>query len=413
MTIESIIETLNSINHFGKLNNGVTRLAFSDEDKDCKEYFISECEKEGLRVRVDTFGNVIARRQGRYSNLPVVAFGSHLDTVVEAGDYDGVLGVVAGLEVIRRMNSNNYVTDHPLELIIFACEESSRFNMATLGSKAMIGSIDENIKSLEDKDGVTIEEVFNQCHLNIYNIKHSKRDPSEIKVFLELHIEQGPVLANNKKTIGIVKGIASATRLVVEVQGQASHSGTTPMLDRKDALIAASEIVLILEKIINDEVKDGTVGTIGVMNVSPGVMNVIPGKVEMKVDIRGTSTDSKKYLEKRFQDEIDKIALKRDVSIITTLISREEPVFLNKMIIQQLKVSCEKLNLSYKLLDSGAGHDAMNMGRIFPTGLIFLPSKDGISHNPDEYTSIEDIESGISLLEANIMYWANSNNKIK
>ena len=407
-----IIASLNNINQFGKLDKGITRLAFSKEDRDAKEYFISECKKEGLKVRIDSFGNIIARREGIDENLAVVAFGSHLDTVVEAGHYDGVVGVVAGLEVVRRLNSRSYITQHPLELIVFSCEESSRFNMATLGSKAMIGHIDENINLLKDKEGTSIEEVFKQCNLNIFNIGDSKRNSNEIKVFLELHIEQGPLLENNKNNIGIVKGIASATRLAIEVQGQASHSGSTPMKDRKDALIGASEIVVTLEKIINDEIKDGTLGTIGVMDVSPGVMNVVPGKVEMKVDIRGTSSESKMYLEQRLQEEIESIALKRDLLIKSTLLSREESVILNEKIIEQLEFSCKRLKIPYELLDSGAGHDAMNMGKVFPTGLIFIPSKNGISHNPDEYTSIEHIILGIDLLEEAIIYWADSDNQI-
>ncbi len=412
MKKDRILKTLNNINRFGKLEKGVTRLAFSKEDREAREYFISECKEEGLEVRIDSFGNIIARREGTDSNLPIVAFGSHLDTVVEAGYYDGVVGVLAGLEIVRRMNDRNYKTEHPLELIVFACEESSRFNIATLGSKAMTGILDDNIYLLKDKEGKSIEEVFKECNLDISKFQDSKRTKDEIKVFLELHIEQGPILENKNKSIGIVNGIASATRLTIEVCGQASHSGSTPMNVRKDALIGASEIVIILEKIINDEIKDGTVGTVGVMNVSPGIMNVIPGMVEMKVDIRGTSTASKKYLEDRLREEIDKIARKRNLSIEIRLISREEAMFLNEKIIEQLKVSSNKLNISYEILHSGGGHDAMNMGRLFPSGLIFVPSKNGISHNAAEFTSLEDIKIGINLLEEAIIYWANSNNKI-
>lgn len=175
---------INTINHYGKLDSGVTRLAFSKEDREAREYFIEECKNEGLKVRLDSFGNIIARREGMYPNLPVVAFGSHLDTVVEAGYYDGVVGVVAGLEVIRRLNAKTYKTQHPLELIVFACEESSRFNIATLGSKAMTGLIDANTYLLKDEDDISIEEVLNEWNLNILNIGNSRRSADDIKVFL-------------------------------------------------------------------------------------------------------------------------------------------------------------------------------------------------------------------------------------
>lgn len=184
------------------------------------------------------------------------------------------------------------------------------------------------------------------------------------------------------------------------------------MNSRKDALIGASEIVIILEKIINEEVRDGTVGTIGTMDISPGVINVIPGVVGMKVDIRGISSISKKYVENRLREEVDNIARRRGLSIDIKLLSREESLFLNQRVIEQLYISCNKLKIPYQILNSGGGHDVMNMGRIFPSGLIFIPSKHGISHNPDEFTSVEDIQVGIDLLEESIIYWANSDNKI-
>lgn len=407
-----VLNMLNGINRYGKLDKGVTRLAFSKEDREARDFFILECKKEGLDVRIDSFGNIIARREGIDPNLPVVAFGSHLDTVVEAGYYDGVVGVVAGLEVINRMNAENYRTHHPLELIVFACEESSRFNVGTLGSKAMTGLLSEELNLLIDKEGTCIEEVFMKNNLNIFNKHYAKREVKEVKIFLELHIEQGPILEKNNKSIGIVKGIASSIRFSIVVLGQASHSGSTPMGSRKDALVGASEIVIILEEIVNDELNDGTVGTIGVMDIKPGVMNVIPGKVKMKVDVRGSSIESMKYVENRLKEEVDNIVKKRELLIEIDLLSREKFVSLNERIIEQLIIDCNKLNIPHEILNSGANHDTMNMSKLFPAGLIFIPSKNGISHNPDEFTSIEEIEVGIDLLEETIKYWANSNNKI-
>ena len=220
--------------------------------------------------------------------------GSHLDTVYQGGKYDGVVGVTAALEVVKRLNEKGIDTDHPIEIISFACEESARFGVSTLGSKAMAGIFNkEKVRFLKDRNGVTLEEALSLCALEIDSVDHASRKDENIKAFFELHIEQGPVLVSENKKIGIVTGIAAPVRFSIKIIGTPSHSGTTPMSMRNDALLGASEIVLELEKIAINEQNYGTVATVGVLDIQSGAMNVVPGEVEIKVDIRGTSLESR------------------------------------------------------------------------------------------------------------------------
>lgn len=224
MNMQRLQQTLTTINRFGATGKGITRLAYTNVYRDAMDYFIGLCEEEGLAVRVDACGNIIARREGEDSRLPVVACGSHLDTVIQGGGYDGTLGVVAALEVIRQINEERITTKHPIEIIAFACEESTRFGVSTLGSKAMTGSVNKEIVSkLYDKNGISIQEAFRECSLDFEAIGDAARQPDEYKLFLELHIEQGPVLELEHKQVGIVTGIAAPTRLHVHVEGKASH----------------------------------------------------------------------------------------------------------------------------------------------------------------------------------------------
>ncbi|AIF66136.1 N-carbamoyl-L-amino acid amidohydrolase [Terribacillus saccharophilus] len=407
MDLKRLEKTLLEINQFSQSEEGVTRLAYSKEERQAAEHFSYLCRQEGMTVRMDASGNVIARREGSNPDLPVVACGSHLDTVIQGGRYDGTLGVIAALEVIRSLNDKRIETKHPIEIIAFACEESSRFGVSTIGSKAMAGLLDkESVAELKDSEGKSISNVFSECSLNFSGIERSNRRNEEFKVFFELHIEQGPVLERQLKQIGIVIGIAAPTRFELKIKGQASHSGTTPMDYRKDALLGAAEIALQLEQAAKMEARNGTVATVGACEVKPGSMNVIPDLATMKIDIRGTSTDSKNRVIEKLFTSIKQVEEKRSVSIEYSELSNEHPINLDKEVIQSLTESCELKGYTYMHMTSGAGHDAMNMAILCPTGLIFVPSKNGLSHHPDEYTAIEQIGIGTDLLETAIIEWA-------
>jgi len=401
---EALLATINQYNTGDK---GITRIAYSNEEQTCTHAFMRMCKAENLEIRMDSCGNVIARREGKIEGLPPVAMGSHLDTVYQGGKYDGVLGVTAALEVIKRLNENKIETNHPIEVISFACEESSRFGVSTVGSKAMTGLFEkEKYRHLKDKDGITLEDALSYCALDINGIDQASRVNEEFKAFFELHIEQGPVLVNNHKKIGIVTGIAAPVRLIVRITGKASHSGTTPMNMRKDALLGAAEIALELEKVAKAEEDFGTVATLGVMEVFNGAMNVVPGDVELKIDMRSTSLQSRQRVQDHLAQTIASIKENRKLEIESIEISSEEPVLLSPEINNALEMVCKDKNIPYQLMQSGAGHDAMNMTRLCPVGLLFVPSVDGISHHPNEYTAIEDILIGIDVLEEAILRYA-------
>ncbi|WP_391117597.1 M20 family metallo-hydrolase [Psychrobacillus sp. L3] len=400
-----------NINQYNSGEKGITRIAYSNEEQTCTHAFMRMCMAEHLEIRMDPCGNVIARRKGRIESLPPVVMGSHLDTVYQGGKYDGVVGVTAALEVIKRLNEKGIETDHPIEIISFACEESARFGVSTVGSKAMAGQFDHNrYRNLVDKDGITMEKAFALCALDFKSVDQASRVDEQFKAFFELHIEQGPVLINNDKKIGIVTGIAAPVRLHVKIMGKASHSGTTPMNMRKDALLGASEISLALEIAAKNEEEYGTVATIGVLNVHNGAMNVVPGDVEMKIDIRSTSLPSRQRVLDYLNQTIANVKKNRQLDIESIEISSEEPVLLSKEINEVLKNICEEKNISNQIMQSGAGHDAMNMAKLCPVGLIFIPSIDGLSHHPNEYTPLDDVMIGIDILEEAILHYAMINN---
>jgi hydantoinase/carbamoylase family amidase len=403
-------ELLNNINQYNAGEIGITRVAFSNEEQSCTHQFMRMCKDEKLKVRLDDCGNLIARREGKIPGLPPVVMGSHLDTVYQGGKYDGVVGVTAALEVMKRLNEKGTQTDHPIEIISFACEESARFGVSTVGSKAMAGTLDkEKYRHLKDRNGITMEKAFALCALDFNSVDQASRNEERFKAFFELHIEQGPLLENEKKKIGIVSGIAAPARIILNIRGTASHSGTTPMNMRKDALLGASEIALELENAAIQEKAYGTVATVGDLEVFSGAMNVVPGEVEMKVDIRSTSVESRQRVLDHLYKTIALVQNKRNLRVVDKVISLEPPVNLSQELMGILENICEEKDVPYRFMQSGAGHDAMNMLELGPTGLVFIPSKDGISHNPNEHTELDDILHGIDVLESAILHCAKAN----
>lgn len=400
----STIALINEFSTIGANEQGVTRLAYTELDMTAKLKFIKLCEQEGMHTRIDEAGNVIARREGIGTEKSAVAFGSHLDTVVHAGRYDGTLGVFSGLEIIRMMNHRNIETKYPVELIAFASEESSRFGIATIGSKAMAGILDlEVLAHAKDKSGTSFPDAVSSQGLNFENLKHAKRDPTDLKAFIELHIEQGPFLEKQGIQIGVVTSIAAPTRYRIEIVGQAGHSGTTHMNMRKDALTAAAEIVLAVESLAVQEQTNYSVGTVGALQVVPGTANTVPGKVELIAEFRSNNKESKEKLKTELLAKIDEVRTRRDLIIHTHLIGDEQPVLMDSSIRKVIRDSCEDIGFSFVEMTSGAGHDAMNLALLCPTGMLFVPSMNGLSHHPDEFTDAQDINSGILALYESIM----------
>lgn len=373
---------------------GVTRLAFSDADWEARNIIRQLMIDAGMDVRTDAFGNLIGRRDGLNPEVAPVMMGSHIDSVPNGGNFDGVAGVLAGIEVVRCLEQ----TVHPVEVVVFMSEESSRFGMATLGSKAFCGKLSRaQVEQLKDNQGVTLSQAMRQRGLAPERIAEARYD-KPIKAFLELHIEQGKVLETMGKQVGIVTGIAAPSRFKIIITGQADHSGATPMNMRQDALTAAAEIILLVETAAKREGHNGTVGTTGIVKAEPGVMNVIPGRVELGVDIRGIAAESKRQVVRDLRAGIAELQAGRGVKVEIITLTDENPVEISREIVEFLENIANDSNYPYMLLPSGAGHDAMHLAELTLTGMIFVPCRGGISHNPAEWASVEDIAAGAEVL---------------
>lgn len=389
---------------------GVTRLGFSPEEGELHRRVRSRLVELGATVRRDAIGNLIARWPGADDTLPAVACGSHLDSVPQGGRYDGVAGVLAALAALRALKAHGLSTRHPIEVIVFVSEESSRFGVATLGSKAMTGQADvARWADLKDFAGISLPEALAQAGVNLAQVPQARRRPEEFKAFLELHIEQGRVLEETGNKIGIVTAIAAPSRLRVTFTGRADHSGATPMGLRRDALTAAAELVLAVERHGRAESPHQSVATVGVLKVEPGAMNVIPGRSVLGIDIRGIDKDSIGRLVAGIRADIAEIARRRRLTVQVEDLTAEDPVPLDPGIITTLENVCRRLGVPYMLMPSGAGHDAMNMARLTPTGMIFIPCREGISHNPAEEASIDDLACGAEVLLAALLALAEEN----
>lgn len=398
MEKERVNAIIEQIAQYGKGTRGVNRPAFSQAEKQARDYMIGLMRQAGLEVMIDAFGNICGRLEGADKNAPAVITGSHLDTVPEGGNFDGVVGVVGGLAAIERLKVKGPLT-HPLELIIFSAEESSRFGFATMGSKVMTGMTNLTAWSkAKDQAGITLPEALGECGLSFETIRQAQRAKETIKAFIEMHIEQGAVLERNRETIGVVEAIAAPTRVKMTIEGEAAHSGATPMGDRHDALVSAAMIILAVEEIALEQSHRGTVGTVGALKVHPGVMNVVPGMVELWVDIRGVDHESIIETLQELKDTVSDIAEERETPVSIEVMSSEKPVHMHADIVKIIDDNCRKQDASYRRMNSGAGHDAMNMAHIAPAGMIFIPCRGGVSHNPDEYAAIDDIMAGIDVL---------------
>ena len=389
---------LNRLGSIGKTEHGYQRIAYGDADWEGRELLASEMEKMGMTVRRDAVGNIIARYEGSDPSAPAVVSGSHSDTVPEGGTYDGSVGVIGAMCAMKRIHEKG-ITKRPLEIWVFAGHESSRFGFNHLGSKSMTGlSQPDHWAKREDIYGQTVEEVLKSRGYDIIKAKEAERDPTELYSFIEMHIEQGPVLEKNHLGVGIVTDIAAPIRFAVKLNGSASHSGTTPMDMRKDALVAASEVVLSVRRRCTEQMKNGIVGTVGRLVTTPGVINCIPGYAELWIDVRGRDYDLIRKTVEQIQEDARQAAEKEHVGIEIDLISEARPVHLDERLGNVIKFSAEKLNVPYTYMVGGGGHDAANITRIAPTSVIHIPCRDGISHAADEYCSIDDMMVGIDVL---------------
>lgn len=378
---------------------GINRLALTAEDRAARTLFVDLLRDAGMAVRIDRFGNIWGRTGGRWDEPAVVA-GSHLDSVPNGGRYDGVSGVVAAVEVVRAITEDGRPPVVPLGVVNFAAEESSRFQVATIGSKGAAGILtDRDVAALTDRQGVTYAAALAE-HAG-YDLIGAPTSPGRIGCFLEMHVEQGRELETAGVPLGVVRAIAAPTRFHVTVHGEAAHSGATLMTWRKDGLVAAAQLVLALERIAEVEEDYGTVATATIFALHPVSINVVPGRVELGVDIRGVEAGSKRRAIRRFQRTVRRVSAQRGIAIDVDVLADDEPVTLDQGAVECVRLGCERSGQPYLVMHSRAGHDAMNMARLCPAAMLFVPSQDGISHQPGEYTSPASLVAGASaLLEA-------------
>lgn len=391
------LEELATIGYHGVVE-GNTRLPFTTEEREAVELVKGYMEKAGLKTRFDQFGNLFGRLEGSDPDATIVMSGSHIDTVISGGRFDGTVGTLSAIEVLQTINENNIPHTHSLEACVFVSEESARFGGGTLGSKAFVGDYTRaDLDRLKDKDGVTLAQALTSYGFNPDLLETVKGDPSKIKCFVELHIEQSIILEEKNIPIGIVDQIAAPTNMRLTINGRSGHAGATPMDLRKDPLAAAAEIILEIERVANTIGKE-TVGTVGEVYVKPNAINVIPGQVILGIDIRDVTSDRKDAAVDQVLSFVDAVAKKRNVTTNLDVIARQEPEKTNKNIVELITKTCEKLDIPAMKITSGAYHDALNMARMTDIGMIFVPSINGISHAPEEFTPFDDIFRGAQVL---------------
>lgn len=388
---ERLNRSVAQLGEIGKLNNGgVCRLAFSDADLQARQQVQAWMEESGMTTRIDAAGNVIGRYAGKIENAPALATGSHIDTVPVGGLFDGCLGVLAGIEVVRTLRDNQIRLNHPIEVIIFSDEERS-----VIGSKAIAGEVGEDPTYYMRLDGTPIQDCLAKVGGDWSQIATAKRN--DIAAFVELHVEQGGVLEHEQVPIGVVSGVVGQYRFAVSIGGRPNHAGTTPMHLRKDALVAAAQIVLAVNRIALDTPGD-QVATVGHLMVYPNATNTVPGQVELRIDLRDLSQPHLEQLVETLKAEISAIATATSTEISMRQTLHILPTIAAPNIMSTIEQICQDLNLPQVQLPSRAGHDAQEVGRITDMGMIFVPSRSGISHSEEEYTSPEDCTKGTNVL---------------
>lgn len=396
---ERLASRLHALSKIGYTEpGGVKRPGFSAEEKQAKELAISWMEEAGFAVAHDGAGNIIGSLAGKKEG-PAIASGSHLDSVPNGGNFDGPLGVLSALEVAEAWKETGYVPDKPYELIIFSDEEGSRFNSGLTGSRAMTGDINETeIAQLRDYDGQNLQHVLEAYGSSLPAFKGAVRDLSELELFVEVHIEQGKKLEQAGEPVGIVSGIAGPAWMEVAFSGQAGHAGNTPMIGRTDSLVAAGEFVSRLPA-LPKEISESAVATVGKLDVSPNGINVIPERVVLHVDARDIEKEPRDTLVENIRNLAEEVAGKHGVSVAMQQNTGITPVPIAQELQEELAHALKEQGIEPLRIPSGAGHDAMILGRHLPVAMLFVRSEEGISHNPKEWSSLSDCVQGIHALK--------------
>jgi len=393
--------TLEKLSEYGRppggtFADGVTRLGFSTEDMAAREYVMGLMREAGLAVRVDPVGNIFGRREGA-EKLPVLLFGSHIDSVPRGGNFDGNVGAMGAMEVIRAFNEHSVRTRHPLEVVIWANEEGHHFGKGLLGSSAAAGLLEASVLERRDDQGLTLADWLRRYGQDPARFLEARISPGTLAAYLELHIEQGGVLDEAKIPIGVVEGIVGIHWWTCQATGFANHAGTTPMNRRQDALAAVSKAVLAVREEVR-AVPGRQVGTVGYVKVEPGARNIIPGRVEFPVELRDLDAATIERIWARIQRRFAQLAREENVTITCEPLQADRPALTAPAIRQAIREAAQSAGWRFLDMPSGAGHDAQQMARLAPIGMIFVPSRGGISHSPREFSDWGDIARGAEVL---------------
>ncbi len=389
---DRLSRSIQELAEIGELpDSGVRRIAYSPDDLVARQRVQAWMASAGMTIRMDAAGNIIGTYPGKQPTLPALSTGSHIDTVPTGGRYDGAFGVLAGLEVVRVLQERQLQLRHPLELIVFTDEEGSM-----IGSKAMAGHVVNDPDYYRRPDGEDIRTCLKRIGGNWEQLPSAARSRQHIAVFLELHVEQGPILESMGSQIGIVKGIVGQRRYQITVTGQSNHAGTTPMYMRQDALVAAARMVLLVNEV--GSVPGQQVATVGLLNVFPNAANVVPGRVEMSMDIRDLSAFHLESLMEQVMAKAQEIATQTKTTIDIQPMLRTEPAPAAEHVQRAIAQTCKNLGLTHTYLPSRASHDAQEIATFTDMGMIFVPSKAGLSHAEAEYTAPEQCTQGANVL---------------
>jgi N-carbamoyl-L-amino-acid hydrolase len=398
---ERLWATLEKLSEFGRppgagFEGGVTRVGFSDEDWAARMWLMNLMREAGLDVRVDPAGNIFGRRAGT-ENLPVLLFGSHIDSVPRGGNFDGDVGSLGALEAMRALNERGVRTRHPLEMVIWTNEEGHHFGKGLLGSSAAAGLLETDVLARRDDAGSTLADWLRRYAQNPEKLAEARLKPGSVAAYLELHIEQGGVLDESKIQIGVVEGIVGIHWWTCTATGFANHAGTTPMDRRQDAFAAAARAALAVREEVRAEA-GRQVGTVGYVKVEPGARNIIPGRVEFPVELRDLDAARVERIWARVEKRFAQIAREENVRIECAPLQADKPALTDPAVRAAIRDAAREAGFTTLDMPSGAGHDAQQIARLTPIGMIFVPSRGGISHSPREYTPPEDVARGAEVL---------------
>jgi ureidoglycolate amidohydrolase len=377
---------------------GVTRVVYGEADLGARAYLRGRCAEAGLSISEDGLGNLFARWEGSEPELPAVASGSHIDAIPSAGRFDGTVGVVGALEAIRALKRAGYAPRRSIELLLFTSEEPTRFGVGCLGSRALAGALrPDDLRALRDGEGRGLDELRARAGFTA-PLEQVQLQPGHYGAFVELHIEQGPLLENEQLPIGVVRAIAAPAALRLHLRGEGGHAGAVLMMGRRDALLAGAEIALAVERAALTSGSPDTVATTGRFEIAPGAINAIPSAAMLEIDVRDVAAEPRDRALTAIEEAVAEVCWRRHVEWELTALNADPPATCDPGVVADVITACTELGFAYQVMVSRAYHDSLFMARICPTAMIFIPCRGGISHRPDEYAEPEHIYQGVAVL---------------